>query len=108
MIGDESTVSHWPSSPTRTGQVPTFLQVAASSLSCTGGASREINLPCWTPRIVWVETMELSKAASRLESFAHSNGVVLRISTVTLNIPSSTHSLDTSMAPQTASLSRTI
>src|SRR5215831_13952321 len=67
MTGDESIVSRFPNSPAKTGQVPMFLHLQASSRNASGGSSNEINSPPVANRTVWVETKHCENASCRVE-----------------------------------------
>ena len=82
-------MSHCPSSPTRTGQVPMFLQLAASSLSLLRRREQRNKVAILHAE----DCMSRDQGASATPPHgwnlsAPSKGVVLRMRTLTLNKPS--------------------
>ena len=65
MIGEDSTLSRRPASPTNTGQVPSFRQSAAACLRLAGGSARETNWAAEACSIVCVEQNVRASASSR-------------------------------------------
>ncbi|WP_222709738.1 hypothetical protein [Microbispora sp. CSR-4] len=65
MIGEDSTTSRRPASPTSTGQVFSLRHCRAAASAHIGGSSSETNAPPLTPISRWAATSERRRASSR-------------------------------------------
>ena len=102
-------MSHCPSSPTSTGQVPTLWQLGRQLAErLRRSQQRNKSAHPARPGRCGSRPANCSKASSRLSLGQLRNGVVLRTRTLILNSPSSTLSAMISTAPQSGFRSRTI
>ena len=64
MIGAASIADREPSSPTRTGQSPSFRQPAAAALARSPGSIDEMKLPARSLSIPWADVSECGWASA--------------------------------------------
>src|SRR5579862_2821630 len=105
MIGEDNITSLLPGSPTRTGQVLTFLHSAAIAARSSGGSSNETSPPPSTHRIECAESMEYLSTASRLSAPPSNPDVFLILTAIFRRSPPNAV-IERSTAPSIARCSR--